>query len=641
MNGYWSKYKTEGFSADKGNKRSRTRQFFTLPDLPNKMLRINLLSGAVFAFSLLVLLRLFLLQGKEHHRWLQIAERQHESSVQIQGVRGNILDRSGRTLAASVKAVSLGAHPNEIEDKQTAAKTLGAVLKTDSKEIFKKLEVDKPFVWLARGLSIDAKEVLDKEKIPGIAQIQEYKRFYPQGQIAGLILGKVSREGRGLSGIELAYNEQLMAASTDYSVRRDARGKLLSAASADSESKPFSYSLKHIAAIDMGPLFYSYEDTAHAVQLRKEGAPLELSIDAVAQSIVEEELARARVDSQARRVFAAVMAAETGEILAMAQNPGWDPNNFETAGNEELRNSVTQDAFEPGSTLKPLVAAFALDENVVKEKEMLDCENGEYRVGPHVIRDVHPEGVISFSDVLVRSSNICMAKLGQRLGASRLHAALGDLGLGKRIDIELKGASVGILRSLKEWAEVDVATHSFGQGVSVTALQLMRAYSALANGGIMVEPTLLKETALKGNGRKGERVFRQFAAQTVADILRGVTEDEHGTARKAAIPGLIVQGKTGTAQKVRAGSRGYDPDKVLASFIGFVDGRQIGLNTTLIMFVGVDEPEVRPRWGGTLAAPVFQRAMSRIFSHLLSIQPNRTLTTAALERPGLNSSTNS
>ena len=247
---------------------------------------------------------------------------------------------------------------------------------------------------------------------------------------------------------------------------------------------------------------------------------------------------------------------------------------------------------------------------------MLDCEGGRYRFGGHTIRDVHPIDTVSFSEVLVQSSNICMAKIGARMGIKRLHEALESFGFGKTTGLELKGEAAGILRAPERWRTIDIATHSFGQGVAVTALQLVQAYGALANGGLLVRPTLLKQPT--GEPVESRRILRPETASTISQAIRGVTEAEHGTGKKAKISGVTVYGKTGTAQKARRDGRGYDPDRVLASFIGYVDGQEVGLDRRLVMLVIVDEPGVKPRWGGTLAGPIFRRSMERVLSHLLT-----------------------
>lgn len=270
-----------------------------------------------------------------------------------------------------------------------------------------------------------------------------------------------------------------------------------------------------------------------------------------------------------------------------------------------------QDSFEPGSTFKPLLVAAALEEGKAKDGEIIDCERGNYRVGNRVVHDIHPQSKLPLRDVLVRSSNVGVAKLGLRLGAETIHRWIKDYGFGAKTKIAISGESKGILRPAENWALIDQATHSFGQGFSVTAIQLVQAYAALANGGILITPTLVKTKK-----REEVRVLSEKTANLVSDYIIGVTEDEHGTGRNAKVEGVHVHGKTGTAQKVVRGH--YSPDKVFASFIGYVDLNEAGVDKKIVLFVGVDEPGVYPRWGGTVAAPSFSKIMEKTIAHYVS-----------------------
>ncbi len=562
--------------------------------------RISTLSSVICCGALLVVGRLYALQGSEFSKWQGIAEKQHKASVRVQGARGSVVDTMGRSLAVSVKAVSVGVHPAEITDLPRAVDSLARVLGKDPKEIRAKLSERKPFVWVARGLPVSLAAELKPLKLEGVSMVQEFRRYYPQGGIAGPVLGRVSRDGDGLSGVERQFESVLKADDLRLPMRRDARGRLMNVTSNAPNADVALVRSSH----DVSPV------------VREEGQVVAISLDSVIQGIVEEEFNRGESESQAKRVFGLVMDAETGEILSLAQSSSFNPNRFDNVEPSELRSAVLQDNFEPGSTLKPIVAALALDAGKVSLNESIDCENGRYQIGKHTIRDVHPSGVLSFGEVLVRSSNICMAKMGMRMGKARLYSGLTAFGFGAPTKIELQGEARGILREVGKWSDVDEATHSFGQGVSVTALQMAQAYSALANGGLLVRPTLRKQQP--GDRHEAVRVLSPNAAKSVAEILTGVTEGEHGTGKNAAIEGVKVHGKTGTAQKARANGRGYDPDKILASFVGFVNAEEIGLKRKLVMFVGVDEPGVTPRWGGAVAAPVFKRAMSRILTHLLT-----------------------
>ena len=519
-----------------------------------------------------------------------MALRQSSHSLDIQGPRGDVVDREGRTLAVSVDAASVGIRPAVLrareDETHTLVKQIAAITKKPAKEVRELLAQDKPFVWLGRGMPENVRNDIATLDTKGIEVFSDFRRYYPQGSLAGSLLGRVARDGQGQSGIELAFDTFLSAPSQHVAVSRDARGRFLTASLSDNDSS----------------------------QVRAAGGGLQLTIDAVIQGILEEEFVSAEDRAHAKAVFGLVMDADTGEILALGQSPHFNPNKVEDIAPSELENKVLQVNYEPGSTMKPLVAAMALEEKKVSTKELLDCENGSYTIGSHTIRDVHPVGVVTLRDVLVRSSNICMAKIGRRMGASSLHDSLEAYGFGERARVGLPGEAKGILRPVSDWAEIDSATHAFGQGVAVTAIQLARAYAAIANGGLLVEPKLIAD----GRSVEPKRILSAATARKVFEMLYGVTEDEHGTARQAAISGLRVSGKTGTAQKNYIGRVGYDPDRVVASFVGSIDGSALGVNRRLTALVVVDEPQVKPRWGGVVAGPVFKNIMERTVSYLLT-----------------------
>jgi cell division protein FtsI (penicillin-binding protein 3) len=263
--------------------------------------------------------------------------------------------------------------------------------------------------------------------------------------------------------------------------------------------------------------------------------------------------------------------------------------------------------------MKPIVAAAAVDAGVVTPKELINCENGRFPFSKHTIKDVHPSGVISFYDVVVRSSNIGMTKVGIRMGSERLYSYLRKFGFGQSSQLGLPGESAGILRAEPSWSKVDVATHSFGQGVAVTPLQVVRAIAAIANGGVLPQlSVVIGEQGIP----KGNRIISERAASAARDMMYGVVEDEHGTGAKAVIPGLRVGGKTGTAQKAHPKGRGYMAGAYVASFVGFADGAPLGVSRNVTVMVIIDEPRAKSIYGGTLAAPVFQRVVDRSFKFL-------------------------
>ena len=563
--------------------------------------------GLMAIMSAGVVLRLYALQGTQHGKWNKIALKQHGTGVDIEGARGVIADRNGIQLAVSIPALKLGIHPKWIKNKQDSSEKLAQILEVPKAEIEAKLKEDKNFTVIAKGISTAKKQQLEKLRLYGLEIEEEFNRVYPQGDLASTIVGKAGNDGVGLSGVERALNASLSAANVRLSANRDARGRLMSSA-------VWQNALQENEMLQNA----KYEEVSSLLigeELRKEGNSVSLTLDSVIQRVVEEEFDKSKETSKAKNVFGLMMDAETGEILAMGQTSRYNPNSGTGISPEALRNVVLQNSFEPGSTFKPIVAALALDKKLTSKLEMINCENGKFWIGKRMIKDAHPVPTVTFEQVIVRSSNIGMAKLGFRMGKDNLYQGLFGFGFGQKTGLELSGESSGIMRHSNNWAQIDVATHSFGQGVSVTALQMVRAYSALANGGTLVSPVLLKSKVGK---HPGQRIITQKTADTIKTALNLVTEDEHGTGKNSRIAGVPVYGKTGTAQKAKENGKGYDNDKILASFVGFVDGRGVGVDKTLVLYVAVDEPGVTPRWGGTLAAPVFKAVMERTLTHLLS-----------------------
>jgi cell division protein FtsI (penicillin-binding protein 3) len=394
----------------------------------------------------------------------------------------------------------------------------------------------------------------------------------------------VGIDGEGLSGLERVHEKKLATAPVLAKVARDAHGTLIQLPTADEESiEPQS---------------------GHSIQL---------TIDIELQRILDDELEQGRVASGSKGAFGVMVDAGTGEILAMSQAPSPDFNTIRKYDPIQLRNFTAEATFEPGSILKAVVAAGALERGVVRPREMINCERGNFRYAGRTVHDAHPSDVISFHDVVVRSSNIGMAKVGDRLGRNNLYRILQTFGFGRSSGIGVPGESGGILRPVSSWAQIDVATHSYGQGIAVTPLQVVRAMSSLANGGTLNPLQLVSGRPITDEPK---RVISERSAQLIEEMLVGVVEDEHGTGSFAAIPGIRVGGKTGTAQKARIGGKGYLPGKYMSSFVGFVDANTIGVQNRLVLLVTMDEPSRGSYYGGIVAAPVFQKTMKRTLEHL-------------------------
>ena len=577
-----------------------------------------ILSVVIFAVGG-IFLRVIQLQGREYSEWSEMALKQNSTAVEIQGARGTLLDRDGRVLAVSIEGSAIGIRPKVFfrDESKTKAKliALASALNKTEKDLEQQIRAERKFFWLAHGVTRTELAKLDGMTLTGVEVFQEFSRNYPQGNLARMVLGQVSSEGKGIAGIELALDEHLQADKERISVKRDARGKLLEGSGDGAFSDLPDFAIPDLSSFDLvEPAVATVSDG-----LRDEGSNVKLSIDSTLQGILEDELAIGLKDTQAKKLIGIVMNAETGELLALGQalkgNLESKNKSSKFLSPEELRNPIAQDLFEPGSTFKPLVAAVVMEQGKVSAGEMINCQNGHYPVGKYVVHDAHPVGVVPFSEVLIRSSNVGIAKVGARLGGEGLRKGIESLGFGKSTFVGLPGEQLGLLQSGR-WGGIQIATNSFGQGISVTALQLVRAYAALANGGLLVKPSILKvDPDIK---RESLRVFSEKTANTITEILVGVTQDQEGTGKKASIEGVKVSGKTGTAQKPRLNGRGYEANKVFASFVGYVDSSRGGKPEHLVMFVGVDEPGVYPRWGGVVAAPVFRRAMERILAHKMT-----------------------
>jgi cell division protein FtsI (penicillin-binding protein 3) len=431
-------------------------------------------------------------------------------------------------------------------------------------------------VWLQRWVSPDAASQVTRLNLAGVQLIPERRRFYPNGDLAGPLLGFADRDGHGLSGIELAYDRELRGASAALSAQRDAHGNMLPTVASAPEART--------------------------------GRPVRLAIDVRLQHFAESALAEALHKTGARHATLVAMDPHSGEILALAEAPGFDPNRFWVEDKSLYRARAFVDGFEPGSTLKPFSVALALDAGVTNPDELFDCENGRFKVGRRVIRDFHPHGLLTVTDVVRVSSNIGAAKISERLGARRLVEGLRSFGFGDVPGSGFPGEIGGMLRELRERQAVERANLSFGQGITVTPVQLVAAMAVFANGGRRVTPRLL---AVRSEGEHapepGARVISEQTARQVMVMLRAVVEG--GTGTQAALPNVPVAGKTGTAQKVKEGT--YSQKDYIASFVGIAPANV----PRFVIGIFVDEPQGL-HTGGAVAAPVFREVAAYALDQL-------------------------
>jgi cell division protein FtsI (penicillin-binding protein 3) len=531
--------------------------------------------GTGFALALAVLTaRAFDLQVRQHEELSASAQKEFMRKIEVPPRRGIIFDRNLEELAVSLDTDSIGARPAKINDLPTTSARLASALQEDARLLLERLRAAKSsYVWVARKVSPDKANAVRALNLEGVDLTNEPKRFYPHSELACHILGFAGIDANGLEGLEKRYDSELRGSARTTAGMKDALGRVI-------HLQPKDY-----AAIP-------------------EGENLVLTIDKNLQYQVEKILAAAVAKYKAVSGQAVVMASASGEILAMASAPAFDPNNFSQYPRDFYRNRVVSDVFEPGSTFKIFVAAAALNQGRIPLKQTFFCENGQWQIAGRLIRDTHSYGDLTMSEIIKYSSNIGAAKLGQMVGAEDLHKTVRAFGFGQPVGVDLPAESSGILRKLTPNRPVDLANFCFGQGVAVTGIQLITAVNAVANGGIMLKPHLLK-AVMDSNARllkeiAPEQITRTMEAETAAiltDMLTTVTQPG-GTAAQVKVGNIRIAGKTGTAQKAIAG--GYSSDDYIASFVGFLPAE----NPQLTIMVQIDSPRGN-HFGSVVTGPAW------------------------------------
>ncbi|HVS03619.1 MAG TPA: penicillin-binding protein 2 [Thermoanaerobaculia bacterium] len=513
--------------------------------------------------------RLAWLQVHRHDHYQSKAASQHRRVMDLEPPRGTIYDARGRLLAVSVEVDSAFADPSQVTDPAATAAALAPVLGVDAGELASRLgRHDRDFVFLARKLDRPQAAAVEALEQPGVHFLRESKRYYPMRELGSQLLGFVGTDHKGLSGLEAHYDQVVAGRAGRRTVLRDAHRRTLLA--------------PRLAAVDAEP-----------------GADLHLTLDAAVQHIVEKELAAAVERFRARRGTVVLLDPASGAILAMATYPSFDPNHFADFPAERWRIGGVSDPYEPGSTFKVVTAAAVLSHGLLHRDDSLDCEMGGITLAGIRIRDHHPFGRLTLGQVIAKSSNVGVIKMGLLLGEQRLYDAIRAFGFGERTGVDLPGETPGILRPVERWSALSKAYISFGQEVSVSPLQLARAVAAVANGGTLLRPYVVEAVGDAAAARGPLEVQRAMAPEVAAelrDLMVGVVRE--GTGRAAAVPGYGVGGKTGTAQKVVGGR--YSPTQFVASFVGFTPVSR----PRLAAVVALDEP--RPLYhGGQVAAPTF------------------------------------
>ncbi len=522
--------------------------------------------------TVLLLVRAYRLHVADAEMLKKRADKQRTMVLHLEARRGMILDRSGEQMAASLEVHSVYARPRRISEKSRTAKRLAEILEMDQKTLMGKMLEDKAFVWIQRRVSPLIAEKVKRADLEGVFTATEYQRFYPFKDLAAHALGFAGIDSSGLEGLELGYDVDLKVDPIPVTAQRDALGRPVM-----------------LAAFGQDP----------------KRRDLHLTLDRNIQYVVERELQDAVLKVKAKSGAAIVLNADTGEILALAIRPTYNLNVFSKASAGVRRNRCVADTFEPGSTFKVFLAATVLDLDRVSPGEKFDCLNGLYRYNGAEIHDIVPHGRLSFDEVMIHSSNIGAVKISEKLSKSEFYRALTGFGFGSITSIDLPGERPGLLPLPSRWSVLTKANIGFGQGISVTPIQLCAAFAAAINGGFLYKPHLMKritnvlgETVRENSPVLVRRVIKQSTSQRLVSVLRQVVQD--GTGKAAAIPGVDVVGKTGTAQKADP-SGGYSEDRYVASFVGAL----MDTKPRVVILVLLDEPAVKKRTGGKIAAPVF------------------------------------
>lgn len=548
--------------------------------------RLRLVSLVFVAGFASVGARVVVLQTQSPARLADWVERQRERMVPMPPDRGRILDRKGKVLAESVETRSVYARPKEFRATAAERAVLASALGLSTKTLEKRLASPAPFVWLRRKAPPAVASAALALGVRGVGAEREPKRLYPAGELAAHVVGFAGTDFEGLEGVERLYDDVLAERGERVLAERDGRGRV-------------------VATPDAPPALVS------------PGLEIQLTIDMTIQHVLERELAEVAEAQRARGASAVVLEPETGRVLAMANWPTYDPNDLRTAVPARRRNRAVTDQFEPGSTMKPFLVAAAIHEGIGDLGSSLYCEDGAWRLARGVlIRDTHEYGRLTWRQVLQVSSNICAAKIALELGRERYHDYLRQFGFGEPTGVDLPGEASGRVPPWKSWYPVDLGVIGFGQGVSVTTLQLAAAYGALANGGRLLRPYVVErvvtpegDTVHENRPRLVRRVIPATLARAMLEALESVVTPQ-GTAPKAAVAGYRIAGKTGTAEKVDPVRGGYGKGRV-ASFVGVAPADR----PRLVIAVVVDEPK-ESSYGGVVAAPVFAAVASEALAQV-------------------------
>lgn len=543
--------------------------------------RVKIIFFSVILSFLFLTIRAFHIQIIKGPGYEEKAKKLHKLKILLYPRRGNIYDRNMKELALTIKVPSIFLRPHEVENKSEVVEFLYRKLSIPRKKGWEMVESKSPFLWVKRYAGEKEGEIVERSNMKGMGILWEYKRIYPMGTLAAHILGFAGADTKGLEGIELKYDEVLQKKPVELIVNQDARRE---------------------------EIFTDVDDYFK----NSTGNSIIITIDGEIQAHLEEELKRGCEENRAKECMGIFTNPHTGEIIAGAIYPSFNPNDFLSFPPERWKNKIVTDIIEPGSIFKVFLIAAILEENLYSPNQILYCENGAFRFFDRIISDYKPFGFLTLEETLIYSSNICAGKMALTLGAERFYEYIRGFGFGEKTGIDLPSESVGLLRPPSAWYPVDLFTAGFGQGIGVTPIQLITAFNAAINGGYLLRPYLVKEirgpensTLQKTRVFFKKRVISEETSRKLREILIRVVEE--GTGKNAKIEGYEVGGKTGTAQKYDPEKKEYSKEKFYSAFVGFFPVKYPRFSGLIIL----NEPE-KDVLGGIVAAPVFKNVANFI-----------------------------
>ena len=551
------------------------------PKTPTR--RLYILAALLCLWILAICFRLVRLQVVKYGFFVQLAHRQQNRTIPVEPRRGNILDRYGHPLAMSIDVDSVFAVPSEVHDPESTAAILGKVLNLDPREIVARIESSRNFAYIARKVDAETADRIRELNLRGIYFRKEPRRFYPDRELAAQVLGYVGMDDDGLGGLERLFDDDLRGIPGQELISIDARRKWFS-------------------RVERPP---------------DPGQNLVLTIDQTIQYIAERELARGMEDTKAIAGTVIVQNPRTGEILALANRPTFNPNGFNTVPQESLKNRAVSDVYEPGSVFKIVTYSAAIDQHVVTPDDKIDCQHGSIDVFGMKVHDHESLGVVTIAEALAHSSDVAAIKVGMKLGGERLYHYLREYGFGAQTGIELPGETRGLTKPVNRWSKVSIGAISMGQEVGVSPIQVISMISTIANDGVYTPPRIVAgELPPDGTPKpvvfhpaQQHRVVTPMTAVQMKKMMEGVVLS--GTARRAILNGYSSAGKTGTAQKVEPGTGAYSKTKYVASFIGFSP-----VNTPAVTIAVILDSPIGLHQGGQVSAPVFKRIAEQVLEYM-------------------------